>query len=261
MKRLLLFAVLLLSLLSASSERAAVIAEKSDTLLTDHLGNCYLVTADRIRKFDSRGQFQKEFSNKNFGAISTADATNPLRILLFYRDFSRILFLDNTLSQNGEAVQLEALGYPMTTLAATSYDNGLWIYDQQNFELIRLNRNLQPEQRTGNLSQQLGIELRPDFLLEKDNKLFMNNPATGILVFDVFGTYSRQIPLPGLHRFQIDDDAVVWFNAGQLHRYEMLTHETSVYEKPVDTLARSMRIEKPIVVVQRSDSVLIYPRK
>jgi hypothetical protein len=38
MKRLLLFAVLLLPLLSASPERAAVIAEKSDALLTDHLG-------------------------------------------------------------------------------------------------------------------------------------------------------------------------------------------------------------------------------
>lgn len=261
MKRLLLLFILLIPMLSAGPERVFKISEKSDLLLTDHLGNCYLIAGDRIRKFDAKGTFQKEFSNKNFGAISSADATNPLRILLFYRDFSRILFLDNTLSQNGEAVQLEALGYPLTTLAATSYDNGLWIYDQQNFELIRLNRNLQPEQRTGNLSQQLGIELRPDFILEKDNRLFLNNPATGILVFDVFGTYSRQLPLPGLNRFQIDDDAVIWYKNGQLHRYEMLTHEMSAYEKPVDSLARSMRIEKPIVVIQHSDSVLIYPRK
>ncbi|MCU0432772.1 MAG: hypothetical protein MUC87_04895 [Bacteroidia bacterium] len=261
MKKLAVFLLLLLPLLAADTQKTAVIAEKSEQMLTDNLGNVYLVLADRIRKFDQRGQFQKEFSNKNFGSITTADATNPLRILLFYRDFSRIIFLDNTLSQNGEPVQLEALGYPLTTLAATSYDNGLWIYDQQNFELLRLNRNLQIEQRTGNLSQQLGIELHPNFILEKDNRLFMNNPETGVLVFDVFGTYSKQLPLPGLSQFQIDDDALVWFDGKQLHSYALSTYENSVYEKPVDSLARSMRIEKPVVVVQRSDSVLIYPRR
>lgn len=261
MKKIALLLLLLLPLLAAGPQQLAVIREKSDQLLTDNLGNVYLVSADRIRKFDQRGAFQKEFSNKNFGAITAADATNPLRILLFYRDFSRIIFLDNTLSQNGEPVQLEALGYPLTTLAATSYDNGLWIYDQQNFELLRLNRQLQVEQRTGNLSQQLGIELRPNFIIEKDNRLFMNNPETGVLVFDVFGTYSKQLPLPGLKQFQIDDDALIWFDGKQLHSYALATYENTVFEKPVDSLARNMRIEKPLVVVQHADSVLIYPRR
>jgi hypothetical protein len=261
MKKFAALLLLLLPLLAAGPQQQAVIREKSDQLLTDNLGNVYLVSADRIRKFDQRGLFQKEFSNKNFGAITTADATNPLRILLFYRDFSRIIFLDNTLSQNGEPVQLEALGYPLATLAATSYDNGLWIYDQQNFELLRLNRQLQVEQRTGNLAQQLGIELKPNFIIEKDNRLFMNNPETGVLVFDVFGTYSKQLPLPGLKQFQIDDDALIWFDGKQLHSYALATYENTLFEKPVDTLARTMRIEKPMVVVQRNDSVLIYPRR
>lgn len=244
-----------------SNPSRSIISESADMLITDNIGNSYLISGDHIRKFNPSGVFQKEFSNKNFGAITTADATNPLRILLFYRDFSRILFLDNTLSQNGEPVQLEALGFPIATLTCTSYDNGTWIYDQQNFELIRMNRNLQIQQRTGNLAQQLGINLQPNFILEKDNRLFLNNPSTGILIFDVFGTYSKTIPIKNLNHFQVDDDAIVWYQNPQIRRYELLTNEESVYEQPSDSSAVDMRLEKGSVFVQYKDSTIIYSRR
>lgn len=201
------------ALLSAfQSAPQFTIPEQADYFTTDNLGNAYLVKGPVLRKFDAKGIFQKEFSNKNFGSISSADAGNPLRPVLFYRDFNRVIFLDNTLSQNGDAVQLDALGFPLTTLAASSHDNGLWIYDQQNFELIRFNRNLQIEQRTGNLSQVLGVDsLQPNFLLEKDNRLFLNNPSTGILVFDIFGTYSKTIGIKGLKQFQVSEDRIFWY--------------------------------------------------
>lgn len=263
MHKLAFVAGLLMSLAFAKDEQKAdfVLLSASDAIVTDNLANVYTVTKDKFSKYDMRLKFQKEFSNKNFGNITAADVTNPLRPLLFYRDFGRIIFLDNTLSQNGEPVALEKLGYPLATLAASSYDNSLWIYDQPTFELIRFNTSLEITNRTGNLSQILNIELQPNFILEKDNRLFVNNPATGILIFDVFGTYIKTIPILNLSTFQVADDEVMYFSEGALHAWNITTTETTDYLQPKAPGAINIRIERDAIFVQDSAEVTSYLRK
>ncbi|GAB4141830.1 MAG: hypothetical protein Fur0041_17030 [Bacteroidia bacterium] len=236
------------------------IQETAGFIATDNLGNVYLVSGDRIRKFDNHGIFQKEFSNKNFGPVSSLDATNPLRLTAFYKDFNRVLFLDNTLTQNGDAIELEKMGFPIATLACSSFDNGMWIYNQPGFELVRFNRNMEIVQRTGNLSQILGIELQPDFLIEKDNKLFLNNPETGILVFDVFGTYAKTVPLKGIHSFQVMDNSICWFEKGRLHSWSVPLSEITDFEEPVNDSALNMKMEKEVIFVQEKNAIKLYKR-
>ncbi len=233
----------------------------SNAMVTDNLSNVYLISDDRFLKYDMKLKLQKEFSNKNFGNITTADVTNPLRPLLFYQEFGRIVFLDNTLSLNGEPIALEKLGYPLATLAASSYDNSLWIYDQPSFELIRFNTALEITNRTGNLSQILGIELQPNFILEKDNRLFVNNPKTGILVFDVFGTYIKTIPILDLTNFQVADDQISYFRMSILKAWNITTAETTDYTQPQSATALNMRLEREAIFVQDSAKVSSYIRK
>lgn len=237
-----------------------VLEAKANLVVTDNLANVYLVNNDQFVKYDSKLIKLKEFSNKNFGAITSADVNNPLRILLFYRDFSRIVFLDNTLSQNGDPLALEKLGFPMATLAASSFDNGLWIYDQPSFELIRFSNNLEISGRTGNLSQILGIELQPNFILEKDNRIFLNNPNTGILIFDVFGTYIKTVPIVNLTTFQVADDEIVYFSEGNLHSWNLKTSETTIYEEPANSSALNMRLERDAIVVHETSGISSFIR-
>lgn len=263
MRKLVLLAALFISVAFTKDERKAdfVLTATADGIVTDNLANVYTVSKDKFTKYDMRLKFQKEFSNKNFGTITSADVTNPLRPLLFYRDFGRIVFLDNTLSQNGEPVALEKLGYPLATLAASSYDNSLWIYDQPTFELLRFNTNLEISNRTGNLSQILNIQLQPNFILEKDNRLFVNNPTTGILIFDVFGTYIKTIPLYNLTNFQVADDEIVYFSQNILHSWNITTAEITDYLEPRSATAINMRIERDAIFVQDSAMVSSYLRK
>src|SRR5438046_1047362 len=79
---------------------------KADLLTTDNLGNFYLVKNDVLEKYDAGGTLLKTYSNKSFGKIDLADAGNPMKLLLFYKNFSQVVFLDNTLSQNGDPVSL-----------------------------------------------------------------------------------------------------------------------------------------------------------
>ena len=233
----------------------------ADKMTSDNLGNVYLIKDESIFKYDSLGVLQKTFSNKTFGAITSADATNALRIILFYKDFNRVVTLDNTLSENGQPLTLETIGFPMTSLVAASHDNGLWIYDMRNFEMLRLNRNLEVEHRSGNLSQILGIELQPNFIIEKDNRLFLNNPGTGILVFDVFGTYSKTLPILNLKSFQVVDNSVVYYKEGILQADAIIVNEHLNYISPVgDSATKDMRMERNAIFVLNQMRLDIYKK-
>jgi hypothetical protein len=258
------FLLLLLTVVAFSPEsrRPDVIVNiEAEKMTSDNLGNVYLIKDESIFKYDSLGTLQKTFSNKTFGAITSADATNALRIILFYKDFNRVVTLDNTLSENGEPLTLETIGFPMTSLVAASHDNGLWIYDMRNFELIRLNRNLQVEHRSGNLSQILGIELQPNFLIEKDNRVFLNNPGTGILLFDVFGTYSKTLPVLNLKSFQVVDNTVLYYKEGILHAEAILVNEHISFTDPVgDSTTKDMRMERNAIFVLNEKQLVIYKK-
>ncbi len=258
---LLIFALICFAFAPETRKPDAIVTVEAEKMTSDNLGNVYLIKDESIFKYDSLGVLQKTFSNKTFGAITSADATNALRIILFYKDFNRVVTLDNTLSENGEALTLETIGFPMTSIVAASHDNGLWIYDMRNFELLRLNRNLEVEHRSGNLSQILGIDLQPNFMIEKDNRLFLNNPGTGILVFDVFGTYSKTIPVLHLKTFQVVDNSVVFYKDGILQAEAIIINEHINYTSPIgDSTTKDMRMERNAIFVLNAKQLLIYKK-
>lgn len=258
------FSVLLLLLICVAFSPATrkpdvMVTVEADKMTSDNLGNVYLIKDESIFKYDSLGVLQKTFSNKTFGAITSADATNALRIILFYKDFNRVVTLDNTLSENGEPLTLETIGFPMVSLVSASHDNGMWIYDMRNFELMRLNRNLEVEHRSGNLSQILGIDLQPNFIIEKDNRLFLNNPGTGILVFDVFGTYSKTLPILNLKSFQVMDNLVIYYKEGFLQADAIIINEHINYTSPIgDSTTKDMRMERNAIFVLNEKRLDIY---
>jgi hypothetical protein len=263
MNRLITFLILLplIAFMPGTKSPDVSVKTDADKITSDNLGNVYLIKDESIFKYDSLGVLQKTFNNKTFGAITSADATNALRIVLFYKDFNRVVTLDNTLSQNGEALTLETIGFPLASLVAASHDNGLWIYDMRNFELIRLNRNMQEEHRSGNLSQILGIELQPNFMIEKDNRVFVNNPGTGILVFDVFGTYSKTIPVLNLKSFQVRDDAVVYYKDYHLQMDFIKLNDHIDFTSPLgDTATKDMRMERNAIFVLNNKGLDIYKK-
>ena len=230
---------------------------KATYINVDNLSNSYLVNDDVLQKYDPQGNLMKTYSNKTLGKISAVDANNPMKVILFYRDFLQIVFLDNTLSQNGDPVSIEILGYPQTRLVCSSHDKGFWIYNQQNFELLRFDQNLHVVNQTGNLAPLLGIDLKPNFMIEYNNRLYVNNPETGILVFDVFGTYSKNIPLKKISDFQFREDDIVYYQNGKLNSFNTKTLEQGVTALP-DSTAVSVKLTNDKLYLLKKDALGIY---
>src|ERR1700761_4863322 len=62
----------------------------------DNVGNIYLLSRDnQLKKLDANGDSVSLYNSvTRFGDISFIDVTNPLKILIYYRDFATIVEVD-----------------------------------------------------------------------------------------------------------------------------------------------------------------------
>lgn len=253
----LLISILLLASLSFKSEKVLLhkrIYIQGNYFTTDNLGNCFIVDKDEITKYDGNGAVFNKFSIKAFGSIESIDACNPLKLMVFYKDFAKLVFLDNTLSLNGSPIDLEELNLSQAKLACVSHSDGFWLYDQQKFALVRVDQSLSIAENTSDLNQLLGININPNYLCEYNNSVYLNNPETGILVFDVFGAYVKTIPLLHLTKFHVTNNAIYYIQNNKVISYNLKT--TSQAEvKLIDMNYSEVRTEKGMIYAKNTDLI------
>ena len=200
--------------------------DKGSKAVVDALGNIYVIRGDEIKKYNPSGVFLKTFSNKRYGSIEDIDISNPLKILVYYKDFQQVLFLDNQLSPAAEVISLEKAGHEQASLVCSSLNNSFWLYDRQNNELVRFGQDLRILVQTGNLKRILDLDLQPNYMREYGNYLYLNCPQEGILVFDIYGTFYKTLPLKNLKEFAIINGNIFYYENFVLKEYQAQTFNT-----------------------------------
>lgn len=234
-----------------------VIKTKSDYFAVDNIGNILAVNQDELVKYLPTGKFFTRYSNLKLGNITTVDATNPLKLLLYYRDFQQIVFLDNQLTSNSDPISLEALGHEQTELVCASNNNSFWIYDKQNNELTRFDQNSKKMVSTGNLKQVLNTDMSPNYMREHNGFLFLNCPETGIYVFDIFGAFSKVISIKNIKQFQANEDIIYFQRDSALCSYNFKLFEEACKSIPMGAVASGMAYDKGKLYLQFRDSVVV----
>lgn len=231
---------------------------KGEQLMTDNLGNPLVIDKDVLNKYLDNGTFYRTYSNKRLGKISSLDAMNPLKIAVFYKDFSRVLFLDNTLTENGNAIELEKFELEQASQICASYGNGIWVYDGVAYTLTRFNQEMLRNVQILNLNQILGYTPDPKYLMEHVNHLYMSVPERGILQFDIFGTYIRTIPVIGLSKFQVVGNTLFYSQTpGILNAFEMKTLQENQLKLPIDDYI-DWSIYQDRIYLLRKDSLSVF---
>lgn len=202
---------------------------KFDFFTTDRQGNIYAVEKNYLIKYNPEGEELFKYSTNKFGKIRFVDAFDPYKILVYYPDFNRIIVLDNMLAETTTILDLFAFDLFQVTSICRSHNNGIWVYDNVQNKLIRFDENLKIQQKTENLNQLLGLEINPEGMVEYNNKLYLNNPNEGILVFDVFGTYIKNIPIKNAESFQVFDEEILYVTDKKLMGYHLKSLETANY--------------------------------
>ncbi len=192
---------------------------------TDELGNVYAIQTDNtLARYNERGDSTGFYRTTLNGMIGTVDATNPLRLLLYYPAFNKVQLLDRQLALKAE-IDLHPLGILSQTAVATASDGNLWVYDLIAARLLKLDERGIQISESMDLRQQLPFVPRASSLVERDRRLYLCDTAHGILVFDQFATYITLLPFPGVMTVQAFDQQLVFARGDTLHRYNMQTFE------------------------------------
>ena len=231
---------------------------KNNQIEIDQYGYFYIIDQDNLIKYDSEGHTLYHYSNKLLGNIDQIDISNPLRPLLFYKDQGLIIVLDNTLSQQKEPISLNELGlYQTSCIANSNFDNGIWLYDIDVNEIIKINHLSQVNYRSGNLSVLIpNIEFPILNLKEKNRKLYVVT-QNKIFVIDQFGSLLSMITLSAEKGLIIKEKNIITYDGNAICQFDFLDFK-------IDTLLKTkeyfkiMKLGDNIVAVSKNRSRINY---
>lgn len=155
----------------------------------DEVGNTYVVTTDAVELLPGGNMPPAVYSEASFGAIHSLDLRDPLKPMIYFRGSGKLVFLDNTMSVQGEVIDLFDSPVSQPELACSSVEHHVWVFDAVNQELLRLNAQLRIQARSGNLMQLIGHSIKATTIMERDNQIYLVDPERGVLEFDLFASY------------------------------------------------------------------------
>jgi hypothetical protein len=227
---------------------------------TDVLGNVFLLDKEgRLKKTSSKGDSVAVFNDvKRYGKIHAIDASNPLKVLLFYKDFGTIVTLDRLL-QLRNTIDLRRLNIFQVKVIAQSFDNGIWVYDEQEARLKRIKDNGNTVEQTGDFRLQLEEAPSPAYIADQGRFVYLYDSARGVLVFDYYGTLKNKLTFTGWEDFQVIDNNIIGRKGTTLERYQLNT--LSLKELTLNTILNNvvkMRIAGNKLYCLREGNVYIY---
>jgi hypothetical protein len=159
---------------------------------TDPIGSFYIYSKGDITKFNTDGIETARYSSREYGDIGYVDATNPLKVLVVFKEFSKAIVLDAALSPQ-VTIDLSFPGIPYVNVICTSREDGYWIVDPVSNQIRKINDQLSIVLDGTPFRQVSSNQIEPFYLTDSGNWLIMNTTGFGLLVFDRFGTYYKTI--------------------------------------------------------------------
>lgn len=173
----------------------------------DNLGNIFLITAtNQIKKlnnnFDSAGIFNDV---KRYGSIYTIDVSNPLKVLVYYKDFATIVMLDRQLN-NKNSIQLRQQNILQVKAIAQSYDNNIWLFDEVDNKLKKIDESGNLLLETSDFRLLFEDNATPQSIIDMNGLLYLYNSKKGWTVFDYYGGLKNQYPITNWQDVQVTDN-------------------------------------------------------
>ena len=200
----------------------------------DVLGNIYLITENnQLKKIKPNGDSLAVFNDvKKFGNPTLLDVSNPLKILLFYKNFSTVVVLDRFLAVRSTINFRNQNIFKLKTLT-NSYDNNIWIFDEQNVSLKKINEEGNILNETLDLRQLLDTVPSPTQIIDKNNFVYLYDEDKGFYIFDYYGSYKNNLPFLNWKHIAVYNNRLMGFVADTFYSYEVNSLNLKSYKLPV----------------------------
>ena len=200
----------------------------------DNLNNIYLITNNnQLKKFDEKGDSVSIFNDvKRYGNPSSVDVSNPLKILLYYKPFSTVLVLDRLLNMRNTINFRKQNIFSVQTIAA-SYDNNIWLFDEQDYKLKKIDEEGRLQQETTDFRMLFDSVPSPLQLIDRDSFVYLYDPEKGFYIFDYYGTYKNRLAFLNWSNVEVSGKMMYGFSNNKLYSYELKSLLLREYKLPV----------------------------
>lgn len=227
----------------------------------DNLGNIYiLTTTGLLKKFNSDGDSLNVFNDvRRYGTVYTMDVTNPLKLLLYYKNYSTAVMLDRFLNRIN-TIDFRKAGIFQAKAIAISYDNNIWIFDEQSAKLKKIGDDGKLLSETVDLRQVLDIMPSPQKIIDRDGYVYLYDENKGIYIFDYYGSLKNVLPLTGIKDIEVINKTILGRKQNKFVRYTLGTLELqeAVLPKVIEQ-AEKISIIQHGIYVQSGTGVALFP--
>lgn len=195
---------------------------KSNFFAVDNFENIYTANGDVINKYNKNLDSLFSTSLKTIFP-SSIEASKTFRVLLFDKERATIAFYDNTLTVINEDISLATLDIIQACLVAESFNgNSIWILDEGNMQLLKIDNKLNILLRVENLNHLFKNNIQATQMFEYNDILTIHFKNSGVATFDIFGSL--------LNFYPIDSD---WIMMRYNRLYSIKNDVLSIYELPL----------------------------
>lgn len=193
------------------------IPQNAQFVTADHLSNTYLVHGFELEKYDSTGRFVTRYSNNRLGNTEFVDASNPLKIMVWYADFQTVVFLDRNLTELGRLNVAQA-GWPAVRSLASAADGNLWVYDEASTQLLKISTAGEKLLESQPLNLEFSQRFSPICIRDDGGQaVFISDPVQGVALFDPFAQLDKVLDIKGLRRFEVENGLLVYLKNDGIH--------------------------------------------
>lgn len=199
----------------------------------DVLDNIYLInTGNRLIKLNHKGDSVAVFNDvKKYGNPSYIDVSNPLKILVYYKNFSTVVVLDRLLVFRN-SINLRKQQIFSVQAVATSYDNNIWVFDEQDFKLKKIDEDGKLLQESTDMRLLVDTVPSPSHLYDNENNVILYDKKRGFYMFDYYGALKNNLPFLQWENTAISRNTIYGFSENRLLSYELSSLTLKKYDLP-----------------------------
>lgn len=164
----------------------------------DALDNIYTIFGATVTKNSSPENSVFTYNNvKKYGKPTSVNVFNPFKVLLFYKTYQTIVLLDKYMSSLG-SINLRKSGLYKVNVIASSYDNKIWAFDEQDYKLKKLNDDGIVLSESTDIRLILDDTPRFSSMFDASGKVILYDVNRGIYFFDYYGAFLDSIEIKDL---------------------------------------------------------------
>ncbi|MBS1733011.1 MAG: hypothetical protein JST02_06915 [Bacteroidetes bacterium] len=226
----------------------------------DILDNIYLITTgNQLKKLKNNGDSVAVFNDvKKYGNPSFIDVTNPLKVLVYYKNYATAVILDRLLAHRNSINFRNKNIFTVKTIA-TSYDNNIWIFDEQDFKLKKIDDEGKVLSESADMRLLTDNVPSPSRIIDNDNLVYLYDEQKGFYIFDYYGALKNNLPFLNWTNIAVSGNRLMGFSENKLYSYELKSLNLKTYPLPsIFSNYESIKASNGRLYLLKKDGVDVY---